>query len=73
MLGHEFLSALRQDARFRHAIVFVLTTSNDDQDKQAAYHNGVAGYFLKSRVGAELAVVLSLLDTYSNTNVFPPN
>src|SRR5690606_21942978 len=38
MNGIEFLQALRQDPELKQSIVFVLTTSNRDEDIMAAYN-----------------------------------
>src|SRR5262245_50977634 len=43
MNGIEFLKSLRSDPALRSSIVFVLTTSNDDRDRVAAYELNVAG------------------------------
>lgn len=64
MTGLEFLSALRNDPEHRHAIVFVLTTSKDEQGKLPAYDQHVAGYIVKSNVSREFLEVVSLLDHY---------
>jgi len=47
MNGIEFLTELRMDPEFKCISVFVLTTSNDDNDRIAAYGHNVAGYILK--------------------------
>lgn len=47
MNGIEFLQELRSDEVLKSISVFVLTTSNDDRDKVAAYDLNVAGYILK--------------------------
>ena len=47
MNGLEFLRELRHDPELRSISVFVMTTSNDDQDKIEAYSLNVAGYILK--------------------------
>lgn len=47
MNGIEFLTELRADSQFKCISVFVLTTSNDDNDRIAAYDLNVAGYILK--------------------------
>lgn len=64
MTGLEFLEELRRDPVHRHAIVFVLTTSRDEQDKLGAYDRHVAGYIVKSRVSKEFVEVINLLDCY---------
>lgn len=47
MNGIEFLTQLRADPQLRAISVVVLTTSNEDRDKVAAYNLNVAGYILK--------------------------
>jgi CheY-like chemotaxis protein len=47
MNGLEFLRALRADPELRSTSVVVLTTSNEERDKVAAYDLNVAGYLLK--------------------------
>jgi CheY-like chemotaxis protein len=70
--GIEFLQALRQDASLKQSIVFVLTTSNREEDKIAAYNEQIAGYFLKSGRNEEFVGFISLLDIYTELIQFPP-
>ena len=72
MNGLEFLEALRQDSELKNSIVFVLTTSNRDEDKMAAYDNYVAGYLLKSRAGTDFLTLISMLEAYWRIVEFPP-
>src|SRR6185503_1304043 len=51
MNGIELLRKIRQHPDYRDSIVFVLTTSNDEQDKIDAYDLNVAGYMLKTDMG----------------------
>ena len=46
MNGIEFLAAIRQDEELQRSIVFVITTSSQDEDKMAAYNKQIAGYIL---------------------------
>lgn len=64
MSGLEMLAELRTDPRLHSAVVFVLTTSNDDEDKVKAYQQHVAGYIVKSQVGDGFLRVLEMLDHY---------
>ncbi len=73
MNGIEFLHALRQDEDLRRSIVFILTTSNNDADKLAAYDEQIAGYLLKANVGNDFRHVIELLDSYRNAVEFPPD
>ncbi|GAB5536914.1 MAG: response regulator [Rubricoccaceae bacterium] len=72
MSGIEFLEALRDDPQLRQAIVFVLTTSDRDEDKLAAYSQHVAGYIVKSRAGEDFLAVVQLLKAYWRIVEFPP-
>lgn len=72
MSGLEFLDVLRQDPLLRRNIVFVLTTSNREEDKVAAYDRQVAGYLVKSQLGDDFVGLTQLLDTYWQVIEFPP-
>ncbi|MCE3283663.1 MAG: response regulator receiver protein [Chitinophagaceae bacterium] len=47
MNGLEFLSSIRQDERWRHLKCFIITTSDEKTDKDAAAALGISGYILK--------------------------
>lgn len=47
MGGIEFLAEIRKDPSLRSLSVFVMTTSNEESDKVAAYDLNVAGYIVK--------------------------
>jgi CheY-like chemotaxis protein len=47
MNGFEFLDALRSRPEWRDLKVFVLTTSSEKEDRQAAKDLGIAGYIVK--------------------------
>jgi CheY-like chemotaxis protein len=72
MNGIEFLQILRQDPLLRRSIVFVLTTSDSDEDKLAAYNEQIAGYLLKAKAGEDFMNVIQLLNSYQSTVEFPP-
>lgn len=72
MNGIEFLHELRQDALLKRSIVFVLTTSNREADKVAAYDKQVAGYFLKSHTGESCSHLTALLELYRQAVELPP-
>ena len=62
--GLEFLRILRDDPVLSNAIVFVLTTSQADEDISAAYRDHVAGYMLKQRVGEDFLNLIGLIEHY---------
>lgn len=73
MNGIEFLEELRQDAALHDSVVFVLTTSDDDRDKVAAYDRHVAGYMVKSKAGEDFMKLIGMLDHYWRVVEMPPN
>lgn len=64
MNGIEFLQALRADPELSSAVVVVLTTSNDDQDKIDAYNLNVAGYLLKPVTFSNFCERMTTLNKY---------
>jgi CheY-like chemotaxis protein len=64
MNGIELIKALRSDDEWKRSIVFVLTTSKRDEDKQAAYDLNVAGYISKATVAEDFLSLISLIDLY---------
>jgi DNA-binding NarL/FixJ family response regulator len=71
MNGIELLRKIRQSEQFRDSIVFALTTSNDEEDKIAAYNLNVAGYMLKTDMGTSFQRAISLIDNYWKVVEFP--
>jgi CheY-like chemotaxis protein len=47
MNGIEFLEELRKDKCFKNIKVFIMTTSNDEQDRLRTEKYGVSGYIIK--------------------------
>ena len=72
MDGLEFLGHLRQDAELAKSIVFVLTTSNADSDKVAAYGHNVAGYIVKVNVADEFLNIVTMVESFWRIIEFPP-
>lgn len=71
MNGVEFLQHIRNDPRYSREVVLVLTTSNLDQDKIAAYNLNIAGYVLKDNVGEDFEKLLNLFHSYRRIVEFP--
>ena len=71
MNGLELLQKIRNDADLHDSIVFMLTTSNDDEDKIEAFQLNVAGYMLKSDVGNGFLKAVELMDNYWRLVEFP--
>lgn len=64
MNGLELIEAIRQHGELRDTIVFVLSTSQADEDRCAAYANNIAGYIIKSGIESSLESMVMLLDNY---------
>ena len=71
MNGIEFLHEVREDPALHHNIIFVLTTSNADEDRVAAYEHHVAGYVLKSNTGQDFLRVGQLVEQFFLSVRFP--
>ncbi|HEX9659561.1 MAG TPA: response regulator [Rhodothermales bacterium] len=72
MDGLEFLEAVRTDQKLHDAIVFVLSTSTQEEDVRTAFSFNVAGYFVKSADYAEFREMMTVLDQYCRLTAFPP-
>lgn len=71
MNGIEFLKELRADPELKSISVVMLTTSNEERDKVAAYNLNVAGYILKPVVPEKFIEAVSALDVYWNLIEMP--
>jgi CheY-like chemotaxis protein len=72
MTGLEFLDELRADAELADSIVFILTSSNADEDKTAAYKHHIAGYVVKSDAGVSFLKAVQMVQKYVLCVQFPP-
>lgn len=73
MNGLEFLKELRKDPVHQNAVVFVMTTSSDEQDIYQAYQNNIAGYIIKSDAETTFTQALNLLEHYWKVVELPTN
>jgi CheY-like chemotaxis protein len=64
MNGIQLVTAIREDPELHDTVIFMLTTSNRAEDKQAAYSMNVTGYVLKERAGEDFLKLFSLVDSY---------
>ena len=71
MNGIEFLTTIRNDDTLHNAIIFVLTTSNSEEDMVQAYKQNIAGYIVKNNVGQAFLDSISLLEHYWRVVEFP--
>jgi CheY-like chemotaxis protein len=71
MGGIEFLAELRNDPALRRTLVFVMTTSEAEEDRMRAYDKNIAGYVLKHRPGQSFLDAIGMLQHYWRTIEFP--
>ena len=71
MNGIEFLEQIRGNSKHKNAIVFVLTTSQYDEDKIKAYSYNIAGYITKSNFGEKTDKFLDIIESYLEIVDFP--
>lgn len=71
MSGLEMLEELRADPKLTDSVVFVLTTSKDDEDIMAAYKEHISGYIVKSQLNPDFTELFDLLDHYWRLVEFP--
>lgn len=73
MGGIEFLREIRADDNFKNISVFVMTTSNEDNDKVEAFKLNVAGYILKPLSMENFVNAVSTLHNYWMLCEYPEN
>ncbi len=71
MGGIDFLAELRRDPELAKSIVFVLTTSNNEGDRVAAYDQHIAGYLLKTDAGVDMENHVPMLEEFLEHVQFP--
>ena len=64
MGGIEFLTELRKHPELKAISVFMMTTSNEESDKVAAYNLNVAGYVLKPLSFEGFTEAVAILNHY---------
>ena len=64
MNGVQLVKALRGNENLRRSVVFILTTSNREEDRTAAYDLNVAGYITKAAASEDLMKLVTLIDLY---------
>jgi CheY-like chemotaxis protein len=71
MNGIEFLQIIRQDPELKSAVIFMITTSKAEEDKQRAYGHNVAGYIVKQDPANTFIQAVSMLEHYWKVVEFP--
>ncbi|PCJ62822.1 MAG: two-component system response regulator [Planctomycetota bacterium] len=72
MGGLEFLEELRKDEKLKKIIVFVMSTSEDYNDKLKSYNLFIAGYTTKGKIQDGIKKITSMLDTFWKKIEMPP-
>jgi CheY-like chemotaxis protein len=62
--GLQLIEVIRSDPELHDLVIFVLTTSNRDEDKNTAHAMNVAGYILKETAGEDFLRLFTLVDSY---------
>lgn len=62
--GLGFLREIRADPDLKASVVFVLTTSQHDEDRIESYRLNVAGYIYKNNVGRDFVELVNLFGAY---------
>ena len=65
--------AIGKDDRLKHLVIVVLTSSNADEDKIAAYKHHIAGYVVKSDAGVSFLKAVQMVQKYVLCVQFPPD
>lgn len=71
MSGIEFLEQTRRDPRLHPSVIFVLTTSNAEEDRKKAYQHNIAGYIVKDADSDTFLNTAALLEHYAKTVELP--
>ena len=71
MNGLEFLDALRSDSSISHAPVFVLTTSDRQEDVAAAYRFNICAYIVKPIAMTAMIEALTTLQSLWTLSEYP--
>lgn len=69
--GMSMLRELRQDEGLRRSVVFVLSTSDSEEEQRMAYDLQAAGYIVKSRAGRDVESLARLLRSYWDIVALP--
>lgn len=70
--GLGLVRAIRSNPALQRTIIFVLTTSESDRDRMAAYNEHVAGYIVKSNAPDHFLRLARMLEYYLLIVELPP-
>ncbi|MBA4749701.1 MAG: response regulator [Alphaproteobacteria bacterium] len=69
--GLELIRIIRDDDDLKKLVIFILTTSDLEEDKQAAYKLHVAGYIVKQTANDNFASLADFVERYCKTVDLP--
>jgi CheY-like chemotaxis protein len=72
MDGLSLIHAVRRNVSLQRTIIFVLTTSDSERDRLAAYNEHVAGYIIKSGSIDQYHRLAKMLEYYLSIVELPP-
>lgn len=64
MSGHELIDSIRSDQNIENTVIFVLSSSDFENDRLRAYKNKVAGYIVKDSRGVAFEQTAQMLKAY---------
>jgi CheY-like chemotaxis protein len=70
--GLALVRRIRNNPTLQRTIIFILTTSDSDRDRAAAYDAHVAGYIVKSNAPDQFHALARMLDYYLSIVSPPP-
>jgi CheY-like chemotaxis protein len=73
MDGLSLIHAVRRNVSLQRTIIFVLTTSDSERDRLAAYNEHVAGYIIKSGSDDQYLRLAKMLEYYLSIVELPPH
>lgn len=71
MNGIEFLEIIKNDNKLKKIPVIVLTTSNEQEDKEKAFDLGVAGYMIKPVDYVQFLNLMTAIKMYWSASELP--
>lgn len=71
MNGQEFLSEIRSRPEHADTVIFLVTTSKDEEDVRRGFSKHAAGYFLKDNMDGSLDKIVEVIGGYWQIVVLP--
>lgn len=71
MNGIKFIKLVREHPQLKNSIIFVLTTSKNEADRNAAYDLRIAGYIVKDNIDSNYNKLVETLDNLCTLITFP--